>query len=54
MIRQRTAWLAAALLVSAAAHAGPAEPGTEHHAFHEAVSLSIEGVGPLPPDPGNR
>ena len=55
MIRQRTLWLAGALLVSAAAHAGPAaERGTEHHAFHEAVSLSIEGVGAVPPDPSNR
>jgi cytochrome c peroxidase len=55
MIRQRTAWLASALLVSAAAHAGPAaERGTEHHAFHEAVSMSIEGAGAVPPDPSNR
>ncbi|MDH5222600.1 MAG: cytochrome-c peroxidase [Betaproteobacteria bacterium] len=50
----RHACLAAALLASAAAHAGPAAPGTEHHAFHEALALSIEGVGPVPPDPGNR
>jgi len=54
MIRQSIFWLAGAILVSTAAHAGPAEPGSEHHAFHEAVSLSIEGVGPLPPDPSNR
>ena len=55
MIRQGTLWLAGALLVSAAAHAGPtAERGTEHHAFHEALSMSIEGVGAVPPDPSNR
>lgn len=54
MIRQSLFCLAGAILASAAAHAGPAEPGTEHHAFHEAVSLSIEGVGPVPPDPSNR
>ncbi len=55
MIRQRTLWLAGALFVSAAAHAGPnAVPGTEHHAFHEALALSIEGVGAVPPDPSNR
>jgi cytochrome c peroxidase len=55
MIRQGTIWFAAgALLAAAAAHAGPAEPGTEHHAFHEALSLSIEGVGAVPPDPSNR
>ena len=48
MIRQRTLWLAGALLASAAAHAGPnAVPGTEHHAFHEALSMSIEGVGEI-------
>jgi cytochrome c peroxidase len=51
----RHAWLAAALLLPAAAQAGPnAVPGTEHHAFHEALALSIEGAGPVPPDPSNR
>ena len=54
MIRQSAIGLAGAILVSATAHAGPAEPGSEHHAFHEAMSLSIEGAGAPPPDPSNR
>jgi cytochrome c peroxidase len=55
MIRQQAVWLAGAPLVSAAVQAGPtAERGTEHHAFHEALSMSIEGVGAVPPDPSNR
>jgi cytochrome c peroxidase len=54
MIRQSLFCLAGAVLVAAAAHAGPAEPGTEHHAFHEALSLSIDGLEALPPDPSNR
>jgi len=55
MIRQSAITLAGAILVSAAAHAGPAgEPGSEHHMFHEALSLSIDGLEAMPRDPSNR
>src|SRR5688500_16754904 len=55
MIRRSRLLLASAMVVSAAAYAGgAAQPGSEHHAFHEALSLWIGGLEALPADPSNR
>jgi cytochrome c peroxidase len=43
------------MVASAAAYAGgTAQPGSEHHAFHEALSLWIGSLEALPADPSNR